>query len=142
MAANEDMSKKQSDASLTLPPESSPSPKETERTRRGLPEQLVFFVDRSLGRKIIPGALRQAGEEVRVHDDYFQQDAKDEVWLADVGKRGWIVLTKDKNIRYRPVELQALLLAKVRAFVLTARGDLTGEVHGPSTDMGSSGLRH
>jgi hypothetical protein len=103
---------------------------------------LVFFVDRSLGRKIIPGALRQAGEEVRVHDDYFQQDAKDEVWLADVGKRGWIVLTKDKNIRYRPVELQALLLAKVRAFVLTARGDLTGEVHGPSTDMGSSGLRH
>ena len=42
------------------------------------------------------------------------------------GKQGWIVLTKDKNIRYRAIELQALLTAKVRAFVLTARGDLSG----------------
>jgi hypothetical protein len=36
------------------------------------------------------------------------------------------VLTKDKNIRYRAIELQALLAAKVRAFVLIARGDLSG----------------
>jgi predicted nuclease of predicted toxin-antitoxin system len=87
---------------------------------------LVFFVDRSLGRKIIPDALRAAGEEVRVHDDFFPQDAKDEVWLAEVGRRGWVVLTKDQHIRYREVEVQALLAAKVRSFVLTARGDLSG----------------
>lgn len=109
MAANVDTSKKPSGASL-------PSP----------PERLVFFVDRSLGRKIIPDALRAAGEEVRVHDDFFPQDAKDEMWLADVGRKGWVVLTKDKHIRYRALEIQALLSAKTRAFILTARGDLTG----------------
>ncbi|MSU58206.1 MAG: hypothetical protein EXS35_08500 [Pedosphaera sp.] len=109
MAANADTSKKPSDASL-------PSP----------PERLVFFVDRSLGRKVIPDALRAAGEEVRVHDDFFPQDAKDEVWLTDVGRRGWVVLTKDKHIRYREVEVRALLAAKVRAFILTAKGDLSG----------------
>jgi predicted nuclease of predicted toxin-antitoxin system len=109
MAANGDSSKKPSDAS-------SPSP----------PERLVFFVDRSLGRKIIPDTLRAAGEEVRVHDDFFPQNAKDEVWLTDVGRRGWVVLTKDKQIRYREVEIHALLTAKVRAFILTARGDLSG----------------
>ena len=98
------MSKKPSDASL-------PSP----------PERLFFFVDRSLGRKIIPEVLRAAGAEVRVHDEFFPQDAKDEVWLGEVGRRGWVVLTKDKHIRYRQVEIQALLAAKVRAFVLTAR---------------------
>ena len=89
-------------------------------------EPLVFFVDRSLGRKVIPGALREAGEEVRIHDDYFPQDAKDEAWLAEAGKNGWVVLTKDKHIRYRTVEIQALRAAKVRAFVITAGGDLSG----------------
>lgn len=109
MAASETTSKKPSDASL-------PSP----------PERLVFFVDRSLGRKIIPGALRVAGEEVCVHDEHFPQDTRDEVWLGDVGQHGWVVLTKDKHIRYRAVEIHALRAANVRAFVLTARGDLTG----------------
>jgi len=90
------------------------------------PEQLVFFVDRSLGRKIIPTALRKTGEEVRVHDEHFPQDTRDEVWLGDVGKRGWVVLTKDKHIRYRAIEVHALRAANVRAFVLAARGDLSG----------------
>jgi predicted nuclease of predicted toxin-antitoxin system len=91
-----------------------------------LPEPLVFFVDRSLGRRVIPNALRDAGARVEVHDDHFSQDAKDQVWLAEAGKRGWVVLTKDKHLRYRAVETNALMSAKVRAFVLTARGDLSG----------------
>jgi predicted nuclease of predicted toxin-antitoxin system len=126
MAANQDMSKKQSGASFSLPPEDFPSPDEFKRMLTGLLGRLIFFVDRSLGRRIITDALREAGEDVRVHDDHFPQDAKDEVWLAAVGKQGWVVLTKDKNIRYRAVELQALIAANVRAFVLTARGDLSG----------------
>jgi hypothetical protein len=109
MAVNGETSKKPSDASL-------PSP----------PERLIFFIDRSLGRKVIPAALRAAGEEVRIHDEHFPQDAKDEVWLAQVGKSGWVALTKDKHIRYRASEIQALRAANVRAFVLTSRGDLTG----------------
>ena len=125
MVANEDTSKKQSGASLRSLPEDCPSPKEIKGKLMALPGRLVFFVDRSLGRRIIPGALRDAGEEVRIHDDHFPQDAKDEVWLAEAGKQGWVVLTKDKNIRYRAIELQALVAAKVRAFVLTARGDLS-----------------
>ena len=33
--------------------------------------------------------------------------------------RGWILITKDKNIRKREIELRALHEARVRAFVLT-----------------------
>ena len=91
-----------------------------------LPEPLVFFVDRSPGRRVIPNALRDAGARVELHDDHFSQDAQDQVWLAEAGKRGWVVLTKDKHLRYRAVETNALMSAKVRAFVLTARGDLSG----------------
>lgn len=90
-----------------------------------LPERPVFFVDRSLGKNIIAQALREAGCAVEVHDGHFAQDAPDEEWLQRVGMNGWVVLTKDKNIRFHELEKLALLASKVRAFVLTAH-DVTG----------------
>jgi len=126
MVANEDTSKKQSAASLPSPPEDCLGSEEFKEILMDATLDWVFFVDRCLGRRIIPEMLRSAGEIVRAHDEVFRQDTRDEKWLTEVGKNGWIVLTKDKNIRYRAIELQALLAAKVRAFVLTARGDLTG----------------
>ena len=86
---------------------------------------LVFFVDRSLGKHTIAEALRQAGVEVQIHDDHFPQNATDETWLREVGRRGWIVLTKDTWIRRRSNERTALMRAGVRAFVLIA-GNLSG----------------
>ena len=42
-----------------------------------------------------------------------------------MGKRGWVVLTKDKAIRTWPVELRAVEAAKVRLSNLSG-GNLTG----------------
>jgi hypothetical protein len=84
------------------------------------PEPTVFFIDRSLGKKIVARALRETGERVEIHDDHFAPDARDEVWLIEVGRRGWIVLTKDDRIRYRITERTAFVSAKVKAFVLTS----------------------
>jgi hypothetical protein len=86
---------------------------------------LTFFVDRSLGARDVPEALRAAGTLVEVHDDHFAPDTPDTIWLAEVGARGWVVLTKDSRIRRHPLELQSLLAADVAAFMLTAT-DLTG----------------
>ena len=85
----------------------------------------TFFVDRSLGAYDVPAALRGAGALVEVHDEHFASDTPDTAWLAEVGARGWIVLTKDSRIRRHPLELQSLLAANVAAFILTAM-DLTG----------------
>lgn len=90
------------------------------------PEQVIFFIDASLGRKTVAQALRNVGAKVETHDDHFPQGTPDELWLYKVGEQGWVVLTKDDRIRYRELERQALLAASVRAFVLTARG-LRGE---------------
>jgi len=90
-----------------------------------LPEGLVFFLDRSLGRRYVADALRARGAQVEVHDEHFPADAKDQDWLAEVGRRGWIVLMKDKRGRRVQLEVEALLAAEVRAFVLTS-GNLTG----------------
>lgn len=84
------------------------------------PEHLVVFIDRSLGKQVIASGLRAAGYAVEVHDDHFPTDARDDAWLPDVSRWGWIVLTKDKRIRYRASELAAVSVTKARVFTLTA----------------------
>jgi hypothetical protein len=74
---------------------------------------------------MVADALRHAGAEVEVHDDHFPPNARDDVWLPPVGERGWIVLTRDKRIRYRSQERAALIQARGRAFVLSG-GSLSG----------------
>ena len=69
--------------------------------------------------------LRDEGDVAHVQYDAFGSGAQDVEWLPEVGARGWILITKDKHIRKREIELRALREAGVRAFVLTAAG-LTG----------------
>jgi predicted nuclease of predicted toxin-antitoxin system len=94
-----------------------------------LPEPFVYFVDRSLGRARVVEALRATREVVHVHDDHFAQDTADAEWLCEVGRRGWVVLTKDKNIRANELERTALVRADVACFML-GRGDLSGPAMG------------
>jgi hypothetical protein len=80
-----------------------------------------FFIDRSLGRHIVPDALREAGAVVHVmaevYGERIGQGLADTDWLGDAGKHAWVVLMKDD--RYRPAELEALTVSAVRAFCLT-----------------------
>jgi hypothetical protein len=66
-------------------------------------------------------ALKKMGATVEIHHDHFADDAPDLEWLAEVGRRGWVVLTKDDAIRRNPLERQALIAADVRAFILTSQ---------------------
>jgi len=85
------------------------------------PNPLVFFIDRSLGKKTIADALKREGAEVYVHDDLFAADTEDEHWLREVGKKKWVVLTKDLRIRYRTSERLAVKANNIAMFTLTAR---------------------
>lgn len=89
------------------------------------PEGTVFFIDRSLGVEPIRCALEKEGLSVQIHDDHFKRDEEDRVWLQDVGGRGWVVLTKDQRLRYRPLEIAALRSSGARVFILIA-GNLRG----------------
>src|SRR5947209_19499105 len=83
---------------------------------------VVFFIDRCLG-KAICERLRAAGLTVEHKDDYFPQNTEDEVWMPEVGERGWVVLTRDTRIRFHPNEQRALLASNLRLFsVQTKRG--------------------
>jgi predicted nuclease of predicted toxin-antitoxin system len=85
----------------------------------------VFFIDRSLGIDPVRTELVAAGLVVEIHDDHFRRDEEDRIWLRVVGEKGWVVLTKDQRLRYRPLEIAALRASNARVFVLTA-GNLRG----------------
>jgi len=82
-------------------------------------------VDRSLGIEPLRSVLVAAGLHVEIHDDHFKRDEQDQVWLTEVSKRSWVILTKDQRIRYRPLEILALRESRARVFVLVA-GNLRG----------------
>ncbi len=89
------------------------------------PEPFTWFVDRSLGRRIVAD-LRAAGFEVEEHDPHFAEDAPDAEWLGEAGRRGWVVLTKDKAVRHNALELAAIRTSGVACFSL-GHGNLKAE---------------
>lgn len=77
----------------------------------------VFFTDRDLGKRF-PEILRAAGLAVERHSDHFPHDCPDEVWLEEIGKRGWIAITHDARIRYKPNELAAVMQHRLALLVV------------------------
>lgn len=80
----------------------------------------VFFTDRDLGLQF-PTILRESGLRVERHADHFAPDCPDAEWLREVARRGWIALTHDRRIRYKPNELAAIV--RHRASLLVIIGD-------------------
>lgn len=85
-----------------------------------------FFSTIRSGRYIVAERLRAAGATVEVHLDHFAGDAPDTEWIPEVARRGWVLITKDKNIRRNPLERAAYEQAGLRGFVATG-GDLSGK---------------
>ena len=46
----------------------------------------------------------------------------DSQWLAEVGRRGWVILSKDQRIHQRQIEIAALLSSGAASFILTSAG--------------------
>jgi hypothetical protein len=77
----------------------------------------VFFTDRDLGKRF-PHILAAAGVMVERHGDHFADNCPDEAWLESVGQRGWVVVTHDARIRYKPNELAAVVHHRVAMLVV------------------------
>lgn len=77
----------------------------------------TYFTDRDLGKRF-GEILKAGGLTVERHADHFAHDTLDEVWLAEVGKRGWIALTHDRRIRYKPNERDAVMRHGVALLVI------------------------
>jgi hypothetical protein len=86
----------------------------------GPPEPLTFFIDAALGRVTVAESLRAEGLDVVLHDEVFPEGSPDEEWLPEVGRQGWVLLTKDDRIRSTTAQREILLAAGVQAFILSS----------------------
>ncbi len=102
------------------------SKKRSAASSRRPPSDVRFYLDRNLGKHVIAEALRAAGIAVEVHDDHLAPNAPDEEWIALVGRKHWLAITKDKNIRYRAAEFEAVKDHKAKVLVVRAKNS-TGQ---------------
>ena len=86
----------------------------------------TLFIDRCAWSKKLGEALDLAKISYVTHHSLFAHDAADEDWLMAVKNNGWVILTRDKNIRYKANEHRALVDAQLFMFVLT-QGGLSAE---------------
>lgn len=86
----------------------------------------TLFIDRCAWSKKLGEALDLAKIPYVTHHSLFAPDAADENWLTAVKDNGWVILTRDKNIRYKANEHRALVDAGLFMFVLT-QGGLSAE---------------
>jgi hypothetical protein len=94
------------------------------RSRRssGEPDLPTVFIDRSLGRYGIVGALRCVGFTVHpLHEVYPDEDQgdrpSDPVWIRYASERDWAIFSKDGRLR-RGENLQAICDHGARVFLL------------------------
>ena len=85
------------------------------------PEDPTLFLDRNLGKNIIAERLRSENIKVEVHDNHLPINAPDEEWIALVGKMGWVAITRDKHIRYRTAEINAIMKNSARVIVIRVK---------------------
>jgi hypothetical protein len=91
--------------------------------RSGLPR---FFLDRSVGRIIVPRGLRAAGIDLVTLAERYGVPADEQItdvqWMRDAAANSEAVLMCDDAIRKKnPEERQVLIELQLRAFVVSSR---------------------
>lgn len=87
----------------------------------------TLFINRDLWRRRLDAALREADITFVAHRTLFAGETPDVEWIAEAGRRGWIVVTRDQEIRRRPNELAAVRAARIHLFALTLGNLSAGE---------------
>lgn len=83
---------------------------------------LTFFLDRGLGSKIVPNALREAGWLLETMDERYgkndSQRIEDVQWIEEATIRGDILLCKDLAITRNLVEARVIFMSGARIFAI------------------------
>jgi predicted nuclease of predicted toxin-antitoxin system len=93
------------------------------------PDARRLLIDRCAWSATLGRALTDAGIPFEAHHEHFRHDTPDSEWLAAAADRNWLVITRDKRIRYTANELAAVRKARLHLFVFT-QGALSAEETG------------
>ncbi len=84
----------------------------------------MIFIDGSIGEPVVR-ALQKVRDDVIWLKDRYEARTIDAIWLRDAGINGWMVTTRDKNVRYKKAEISAIREYTVGCFVIGEKKDLS-----------------
>jgi hypothetical protein len=70
-------------------------------------------------------ALVQQHIKYERHGQHFSPGTQDTAWLPVIGEKGWVLVTKDKRIRFNDLEREAVVAYRVWEFYFTS-GNYSG----------------
>ncbi len=85
----------------------------------------MIFFDRSVPKSVAEALKLVREDEVTWLEDRFNHRTPDEEWLEAAGRNDWLVVSRDKRIRTRPGEREALQRHRVGCFILGQAGNPT-----------------
>ncbi len=88
---------------------------------------ITLFLDVNLDGRILAEALTKAGATIERHSAHFAGEAPDVEWIPIVAARGWIILTRDRRIISRSLEVEVLRRAGAAMFAVIG-GQLSAPV--------------
>ena len=83
------------------------------------PEQPKFFTDRNLGSSKLALQLRDAGFDITVHDDIYQETERDPWIFYQRGKQGMVVITSDREFMKFFPHMAAIELGRTKVIAFT-----------------------
>jgi hypothetical protein len=86
----------------------------------------TFFFDNDISFRIVHALERlidPSEHTVLALRDRFPENAKDTEWIPEVGKQGWILISRDQRQRRRDAEHSALRVHQVRALYIHQAGN-------------------
>ena len=92
----------------------------TSRSSHAPPD--TYFFDNNLSPALVE-SLEALGEQAVHLRNEFPVTTADTVWIPAVASRGWILVTRDKKIRTKRAEIEALHRSGLSAFFFTQRHD-------------------
>lgn len=86
----------------------------------------TFFLDENhCGNPYLHAVFISANVPFEKHTDYFPRGVEDTVWIPEVARRQWAVLTADTRIRHNALERHAVKQYGLRFFYFS-RNDFAG----------------
>jgi hypothetical protein len=81
-------------------------------------QDITFFVDRTHQGKRFLALLREANVAIEPHNQHFKKTEDDHIWIPEVTRRGWIIISGDKHIE-AGINRVAVIDSAAKVFILS-----------------------
>lgn len=78
----------------------------------------TFFLDENLDNSTVISILEEAEFQIERYSDHYEKGVPDTVWIPEISKKGWVIISGDQMTMFKYQEIQAIVISKARILYL------------------------